>query len=219
MKVYYRINNNTEVKEATKMIKRYKQNEIEKLVEILKNDGVISVPTDTVFGVCARMNSKIAHDNLIKVKNRPISKSFPIMCADIEQIKNVAIVTEREEKLINVFMPGPITLVLKKNKELPSYVTNGKETIAIRMATSKALEELIQKLGCPLFMTSANQSGEPTCENLDEIEKSCPLLDGMMEGSVVFSKSSTIVDCSSDEIKLLREGPITKEQIEECICK
>lgn len=217
MKVYYRINNNTEVKEATKMIKRYKQNEIEKLLEILKNDGVISVPTDTVFGVCARMNSKIAHDNLIKVKNRPISKSFPVMCADIEQIKNVAIVTEREEKLINVFMPGPITLVLKKNKELPSYVTNGKETIAIRMATSKALEELIQKLGCPLFMTSANQSGEPTCENLDEIEKSCPLLDGMMEGSVVFSKSSTIVDCSSDEIKLLREGPITKEQIEEII--
>ena len=219
MKVYYRINNNTEVKEATKMIKRYKQNEIEKLVEILKNDGVISVPTDTVFGVCARMNSKIAHDNLIKVKNRPISKSFPVMCADIEQIKNVAIVTEREEKLINVFMPGPITLVLKKNKELPSYVTNGKETIAIRMATSKALEELFQKLGCPLFMTSANQSGEPTCENLDEIEKSCPLLDGMMEGRVVFSKSSTIVDCSSDEIELLREGPITKEQIEECICK
>lgn len=219
MKVYYRINNNTEVKEAIKMIKRYKQNEIEKLVEILKNDGVISVPTDTVFGVCARMNSKIAHDNLIKVKNRPISKSFPVMCADIEQIKNVAIVTEREEKLINVFMPGPITLVLKKNKELPGYVTNGKETIAIRMATSKALEELIQKLGCPLFMTSANQSGEPTCENLDEIEKSCPLLDGMMEGRVVFSKSSTIVDCSSDEIKILREGPITKEQIEECICK
>lgn len=219
MKVYYRINNNTEVKEATKMIKRYKQNEIEKLVEILKNDGVISVPTDTVFGVCARMNSKIAHDNLIKVKNRPISKSFPVMCADIEQIKNVAIVTEREEKLINVFMPGPITLVLKKNKELPSYVTNGKETIAIRMATSKALEELIQKLDCPLFMTSANQSGEPTCENLDEIEKNCPLLAGMMEGRVVFSKSSTIVDCSSDEIKILREGPITKEQIEECICK
>ena len=207
------------MKEATKMIKRYKQNEIEKLVEILKNDGVISVPTDTVFGVCARMNSKIAHDNLIKVKNRPISKSFPVMCADIEQIKNVAIVTEREEKLINVFMPGPITLVLKKNKELPSYVTNGKETIAIRMATSKALEELIQKLGCPVFMTSANQSGEPTCENLDEIEKSCPLLAGMMEGRVVFSKSSTIVDCSSDKIKILREAPITKEQIEECICK
>ena len=201
------------------MIKRYNQGEIEKLVEILKNDGVISVPTDTVFGVCARMDSKLAHDNLIKVKNRPTSKSFPVMCANVEQIKNIAIVTEREERLIEAFMPGPITLVLKKNKELPSYVTNGKETIAIRMATSGTLGELIQKLGCPLFMTSANQSGEPTCKNLDEIEKNCPLLNGMMEGKVIFSKSSTIVDCSSDEIKILREGPITIEQIEGIIKK
>ena len=86
------------------MIKRYKQTEIEKLAEILKNDGVISVPTDTVFGVCARMNSKIAHDNLIKVKNRPISKSFPIMCADIEQIKNIAIVTLSSTFLFSVKM-------------------------------------------------------------------------------------------------------------------
>ena len=201
------------------MIKRYNQSEIEKLVEILKNDGVISVPTDTVFGVCARMDSKLAHDNLIKVKNRPTSKSFPVMCANVEQIKNIAIVTEREERLIEAFMPGPITLVLKKNKELPSYVTNGKETIAIRMATSGTLGELIQKLGCPLFMTSANQSGEPTCKNLDEIEKKCPLLNGMMEGKVIISKSSTIVDCSSDEIKILREGPITIEQIEGIIKK
>ena len=201
------------------MIKRYNQGEIEKLVEILKNDGVSSVPTDTVFGVCARMDSKLAHDNLIKVKNRPTSKSFPVMCANVEQIKNIAIVTEREERLIEAFMPGPITLVLKKNKELPSYVTNGKETIAIRMATSGTLGELIQKLGCPLFMTSANQSGEPTCKNLDEIEKKCPLLNGMMEGKVIFSKSSTIVDCSSDEIKILREGPITIEQIEGIIKK
>ena len=54
------------------MIKRYKKNEIEKLVKILKNDGVISVPTDTVFGICARINSGAAHDNLITVKNRPI---------------------------------------------------------------------------------------------------------------------------------------------------
>ena len=62
------------------MIKRYKQTEIEKLAEILKKDGVISVPTDTVYGVCARISSKTAHDNLVKAKNRPITKPFPIMC-------------------------------------------------------------------------------------------------------------------------------------------
>lgn len=199
------------------MIKRYRQDEIEKLVQILKNDGVISVPTDTVFGICARINSQIAHDKLIDVKKRPINKAFPIMCADEKQIKSIAVVTEREERLIKAFMPGPITLVLKKNKELPNYVTNSKDTIAVRMATSKPIKELILKLGSPIFMTSANQSGEKECMNLDEIEKSCPLLDGMLYGNVIFSRGSTIVDCTSDEIKVIREGPISIEQIKEKI--
>ena len=179
------------------MIKRYKEDEIEKLVQILKNDGVISVPTDTVFGICARMNSQIAHDKLVKIKKRPINKAFPVMCANEEQIKSIAIVNEREIKLIKALMPGPITLVLKKNKNLPEYITNGKDTIAIRMAISKSIKNLILKLQCPIFMTSANQSGEHECADLDEIEKACPHLDGMMEGEVLYSKGSTIVDCSS----------------------
>ena len=199
------------------MIKRYKQTEIEELAEILKSNGVISVPTDTVFGICARINSKIAHDKLMTVKNRPQNKSLPVMCSNKEQIESVAKLNERSEKLIKYFMPGPITLVLKKNNNLPSYVTNGKETIAIRMATSPILEKLIIEVGSPLFMTSANQSGKKECTNLDEIEKNCPLLDGMMEGNVIFSKGSTIVDCTSDEIQILREGPISMEQIKNII--
>ena len=199
------------------MIKRYNKEEIEKLVKILKDDGVISVPTDTVFGICARIDSKIARDKLIAVKNRPIKKSFPVMCANEEQIKSVAVVNERAEKLMKAFMPGAITIILSKSKELPDYVRNGKDTIAIRMATSEPLEKLILALGSPVFMTSANQSGEPICTNLDEIEKMCPDLDGMMEGKVIFSKGSTIIDCSAEEIKILREGPISEEQINKII--
>lgn len=169
-------------------MKRYNQNEIDKLAEILKNDGVISVPTDTVFGVCAHINSINAYNKLIKTKNRPITKPFPIMCADKEQIKEIAIIDIRTEKLIQKFMPGPITLVLRKKEGLPEYITNGWDTIAVRMATSKALEE---------------------------IERCCPNLDGMMEGEVSFGIGSTIVDCTSNELKILREGPISIEQIEE----
>ena len=198
-------------------LKRYDQNETSELAEILKNDGVISVPTDTVFGVCARIASKDAHDNLVKTKNRPHDKSFPIMCADEDQIKSIAIVNDKAERLIRKFMPGPITLVLPKQPELPEYVNNGGDTIAIRMATSKPVEDLIRKTGSPIFMSSANKSGEPTCTSLDEIEKSCPTLDGMMEGKVSFGKGSTIVDCTSDTIKVLREGPILLEQILEAI--
>ena len=197
------------------MIKRYKESEIRELAEILKNDGVISVPTDTVFGVCARMNSQIAHHKLIMVKKRPENKAFPVMCANEEQIKSIAIVDKKAEKLIKKFMPGPITLILKKNKNLPSYITNGKATIAVRMATSKALERLIIETGSPIFMTSANQSGEKECANLDEIEKNCPLLDGMMEGTVTFGEGSTIVDCTSEDIKILRNGPISINEIKD----
>lgn len=199
------------------MIKRYKQNETDTLAKILKNDGVISVPTDTVYGVCARINSKKAHDNLVKTKNRPITKPFPVMCADEEQIKSIAIVNEKAEKLIKEFMPGPITLILEKRPKVPEYVNNGKTTIAVRMATSEAIKELIIKTGCPIFMSSANQSGEPTCTNLDEIENECPNLEGMMEGTVKFGKGSTIIDCVSKELKILREGPITIEQIREVL--
>lgn len=199
------------------MIKRYKENEINELAKILQRDGVISVPTDTVYGICACMKSLKAYNNLIMVKNRPSNKLFPIMCADIEQIKSIAVVDEKAMKLIQTFMPGPITLILKKRPEIPDYINNGGTTIAVRMATSKALENLIRKIKSPIFMTSANKSGESTCTNLDEIEKSCPLLDGMMEGRVSFGKESTIIDCTLEEIKILRLGPISIEQIRKAI--
>ncbi len=194
-------------------MKRYTQNEINELADILKNDGVISVPTDTVYGICARINSIKAHHNLMVAKNRPTNKLFPVMCANLEQIKSIAIVDEKVEKLISKFMPGPITLILLKNPELPYYINNGGATIAVRMAPSKVIRDLILKTGCPVFMTSANKSGKTVCTSLDEIEKECPTIDGMLEGNVSFGESSTIVDCVCEPIKVLREGPISFEQI------
>ena len=195
-------------------MKRFGFDEISAAAEVLKNDGVISVATDTVFGVCARYDHEAAQEKLREVKNRPLTKAFPLMCADEAQIKEVAYVDERSEKLIRAFMPGPVTLILKKKEEVPAYVNGGMDTLAIRMATSEQLRKLIGAVGCPLFMTSANQSGQPTCTSLDEIEKSCPLLDGMLEGSVSFGKASTIIDCTKDQVAILRQGPVTMEQIQ-----
>ena len=194
-------------------MKIFSEDDIEEIVDILKNNGVISVPTDTVYGVCARIDSKKAHDNLILVKNRPETKPFPVMCANEEQIKNIAIVNEKAEKIIKAFMPGPITIVLNKKETVPDYVTNGKKTIAIRMATSKTLEKIILSLGTPIFMSSANQSGEKTSESLEEIENNCPKINGMLEGKIKLGIGSTIIDCTSEKIKVLREGPIKLEKI------
>ncbi len=195
------------------MIQRFNENELEQLAEILKNDEVISVPTDTVYGVCARMNSEKAEQKLRDVKNRPATKAFPIMCKDEEQIKSIAYVSEKAEKIIRAFMPGPITIILKKKEEVPDYVNSGMETLAIRMATSNEIEKIIELVGSPLFMTSANQSGEKTCTTLDEIEVACPLISGMLIGDTEFSRASTIVDITKNDAIILRDGPITLEEI------
>ena len=71
-------------------MRRYNQSEIEEVATVLKNDGVISVPTDTVYGICARINSSNAYLKLVSVKNRPSTKSFPVLCKDLEQIKSIA---------------------------------------------------------------------------------------------------------------------------------
>ena len=200
-------------------MKIYKQTEIEELANILKNDGVIAVPTDTVYGLCSRIISEKSMEALFKIKNRPINKALPIMCNKIEQIKKIAKINEKVEKIINAFMPGPITLVLLKNENLPSYINNGSVEVGIRMATSKTLEELIEKIESPIFMTSANLSGEPVCRSIEEIKKIFPKLDGILEGEVFYGQSSTIVDCTSDEIKVIREGPISINEINKVIKK
>lgn len=195
------------------MIKRYTPNQIAELANILKKDGVICVPTDTVYGVCARINSEKARDRLIEIKKRPTNKLFPIMCANKEEIKNITIVNKKAEVLIDKFMPGPITLILEKQIKLLDSIDNEYTTIAVRMATSKLLEQLIQKVESPIFMTSANISGEPTCQTIEEVEKTFPNLDGILEGEIPKGQASTIVDCTSNEIKILRQGPISLEQI------
>ena len=198
-------------------MKRYKQSEIEEVVTVLKNDGVISVPTDTVYGICARINSSKAYLKLVSVKNRPSTKSFPVMCSDIDQIESIAILDENALKLIKAFMPGPITLVLNKRPDVLSYINNAgtRETdeLAIRMAPTPFLKELIKEVGSPLFLTSANKSGMDVCKSLDDIEKECPTLDGMVMGDVSFGEASTIVDCTGNDIKIQRQGPISEDEI------
>ena len=198
-------------------MKRYKQSEIKEIATILKNDGVISVPTDTVYGICARINSIKAYQKLVKVKNRPNNKSFPVLCKDLEQIKSIAIVDDKALKLIKAFMPGPVTLVLNKRPDAFSYINNAgtRETdeIAIRMISSIFLNKLIDKVGSPLFLTSANKSGMDVCKSLDEIEIECPTLDGMVMGDVSFGEASMIVDLTHDDIKTQRQGPISEDEI------
>ncbi len=192
----------------------FQETEAEAVAAILRNDGVVAVPTDTVYGVCARMDHRQAQEKLRDVKKRPPEKAFPLMCCDADQLRTVCETDERSEKLIRRLMPGPVTLVLKRRKEVPGFVSGDLPTAAVRLAPTEVLAKIIRLTGVPLYMTSANRSGEPVCTDLAGIEKACPLLDGMLAGTPSFNAASTIIDCSGAEIRILREGPVSMRDIE-----
>lgn len=194
-------------------IRRFDPYDTQEMAEILRHDGVISVVTDTVHGVCARMDSLKAQENLREIKHRPRDKAFPVMCCDLKQIEEIAYVNENSRRVISAFMPGPVTVILKKKEEIPAFVNGGLPTLAVRMATSDALEKLIRAVGVPLLMTSANRSGEKTCDTPEEIELACPGLDGIMNGIPQFHEASTIIDCTGEQVKILRNGPVSEEQL------
>lgn len=180
------------------------------MAAVLKQDGCLSVPTDTVYGVCARI-SEAGQEKLYEVKNRPRSKQFPVMCSDLKQAETIVEISESAQKIMRAFMPGPLTVILRKKADAPAAIHG--DTVAIRLAVSEPLRKLIEKTGTPIFLTSANQSGQKECESLDEIEAACPLLDGMMEGTVSFGMASTIADCTGDTVRILRNGQITEDMI------
>ena len=189
--------------------------EINVLVDLLRKDEVVAVPTDTVFGVCARYDHIQAQENLRNLKKRPETKAFPIMCADMEQVLQICEMCGEEKRVMNQFMPGPLTMILKKKKGVPSFVNGGKDTIAIRLATSPILAEMIGKLGVPVYMTSANVSGEQAALTVEDV----PGVKAALAGKVEFAQASTIVFYGEAGWKVLRQGPILLQQIQEATSK
>ncbi|MCI5774805.1 MAG: threonylcarbamoyl-AMP synthase [Erysipelotrichaceae bacterium] len=188
---------------------------IEEYVDCLKNDGVLAYPTDTVYGLCVRFDHQAACEHLRNVKHRPLEKSFPIMVSDVAQLKLIAEVNEDDLKLVARYMPGPITLILKKKRIIEPWMNDGKETIAVRMACDETLKAIIDELQVPIFMTSANKSGEPVLQDAQSIAAQLAV-DKIYVGKPKGEKASTIVDCVNG-YKVVREGVITQKMIDETI--
>lgn len=190
-----------------------REEEIEKVIETLENDYVVSFPTETVYGVAVKFNNHKALDRLMDAKDRDYSKAITLMLSKKEDIKKYAYVNENALKIIDKFMPGKITLVFKKKESVDPYMTNGKETIGIRIPDNKYVLELINKVG-PLLVTSANLSGHENTTCTNEVLKQ---LDGrislIVDGKTNGDTASTVVDLSQEEVKILRVGEISEEEI------
>lgn len=180
--------------------------ETDEAVKILRKDGILVYPTETVYGLGCDAFSDEAIQRLYEIKCRPISKPVSIAVSDIEMLHAVAIVGEKEDEFINKFLPGPVTVVVHAKKCIPPVLTGGTGMIGIRMPDNDTAREIIDKFGSPVTSTSANISGD-----VNPVEKSQVnvVYDFMIDGGTLPGIPSTVVDLVNR--KIIRAGAMIEE--------
>ena len=187
---------------------------IDKMIHMLNDEKIIAFPTETVYGLAAKYGSIKALNRLFEAKMRPMNKSITMMLSNIEDIQKYAKVTLRDEKVISAFMPGAITVILNKKDDVPLEMTCGKTTLGIRIPDDAFVRELIDRIGCPLMVTSANISGKPDCiTSQDVLTQLDGKIDLIVEGESGHLLPSSVVDLTREKIQLLRQGDLTLDQI------
>lgn len=188
--------------------------EFELAKKSLDDSKVISFPTETVMGLGVYYDDFEAYQLLNKIKGRPEDKPYTLMLGSTSNIEQYAYLSFRDRKIIDAFMPGAITVLLKSKDSVPTYVTHNTGVIGIRVPDIKLVQDLINFVNKPLLVPSANKSGEKPALTSDEVKEIFGdelgyILDGKSEGGV----PSTIIDLTKEEVRIIREGPISLEDI------
>ena len=178
--------------------------------DLIRAGELVAFPTETVYGLGADGLNKSAREKIYVAKGRPSEKPLTLHVSSLEQVERVAKISVTAEKLFKKFCPGPLTIILPKNKNLPDFVTNGLESVGIRFPDNEIALKLIKFSDCPIAAPSANISGENPPKNSQEVLKNLGgkikiILDG---GECKFGISSTIIDLTFDTPKILRAGAI-----------
>lgn len=208
----------------TKVIKvepeTFKDSELREACEILKRNGLVAFPTETVYGLGGDAMHKEASAKIYAAKGRPSDNPLIVHIADKDSLKDIAEeVPENAVKLMDAFWPGPMTLIFKKTDKVPRSTTGGLETVAVRMPSHPVARELIRQSGVYIAAPSANTSGRPSPTKAEHvIEDLSGKIDMIIDGgSVGIGLESTIVDVSEDVPVILRPGYITKKMLEEVV--
>ena len=174
---------------------------------------VIIFPTDTVYGIGTPIYDLDGIERIYHIKSRVKDKPLACLCADIEQIEDIAVVDENAKKLIMKFLPGCLTIILKSKDKVVETI--GYKTIGVRIPNHKLALEILKENG-PMLTTSVNDSGEIPLNNYAEIFiKYNSLVEAIYDSDIPSSNlSSTVVKIIDGEVNILREGYISKEDIE-----
>ena len=187
------------------------EQQIKRAVAILKKGGIVAFPTDTVYGLGADPLNEQAVDRIYRVKKRPHNLPLPLLLAEKSDLLRVAsVVPEIAWQLVEHFLPGGLTLVLRKSPWVPGSVTAGGDTIAVRIPDHPVPIALIRGLGIPIVGTSANLSGRPSPVTAGEVREQLGdevdfIIDG---GRCPGGTESTVLDISGKVPLLIRKGAI-----------
>ncbi len=202
----------------TRILPADSPNALPQALEILRNGGLVAFPTDTVYGLGAIAFDGKAVESIYAAKERPVEKAIPVLLADPVDMNQVAAeVPWMAKQLATKFWPGALTILVPKRVDLPEAIS-ANSTVGVRIPDHPMARKLLRAAG-PLATTSANLSGKPnplqSAQVYDQLSGRIPLiLDG---GDTPGGVPSTVVDCSGSEPLIVRQGPITLEQILEVL--
>ena len=205
-------------KMTTEILKPAAENLL-RAANLIKRGEIVAFPTETVYGLGADAFNVAACKKIYSAKKRPADKPLTLHVATFEMIEQIAEISSAAEKLIEKFLPGPLTLILPKKNIVPDFVTCNSKSVGVRFPKNSVAQDFIKIAGVPIAAPSANISGKnpPTTaqEVFDNLSGKVEIiLDG---GKCNVGISSTIADISSGELKILRQGIISAAQILETL--
>ncbi|MCX8070511.1 MAG: L-threonylcarbamoyladenylate synthase [Thermodesulfovibrionales bacterium] len=198
-----------------KILKNNYEEVIDEAASIIKDGGLIIYPTETFYGIGARYDDEKAIKKIYDIKIRSDNKTIPLILASQLQLEMiVSSISCIEERLINLFWPGPLTILFNAREDLNrNIISNGK--VAARMPSNDIALNICEKSGLPITSTSANISNSPPSNRVEPlIEEFNNKVDLIIDGGITKGGSpSTIVECLKEEIRILRDGAIKIEDL------
>ena len=187
---------------------------MENIKQELEQGRAVVLPTETVYGLFAKALDEKAVDHVYQLKGRPRDKALNLNVASLDDILNFSKNQPPYlQKLVESFLPGPLTIILEANERVPYWVNSGLRTVGFRMPSHPVTLELIREFG-PLIGPSANISGQASGVSFKEIVKDFGQeVLGIEDDAFLTGQDSTILDLSGDKVKILRQGAITRQDI------
>ena len=180
---------------------------IQRVVDCLKQGGVIAYPTDTTYGIGCDIFNRKGVKQIYQIKQRDARKPFSFICADLSDIASYAQVSNFAFKTMKRNLPGPYTFVLEATRIVPDLLTTRQKTVGVRIPDNPIALAIVRELGHPLVTTSANLAGEEPSHDPREIETAFGRsLELVIDGGILLGDPSTVISLVDDRIEVLRQG-------------